>query len=360
MLLEQRGRALRDSEARWRSLFEAIPEIVMVHDESGIIRHINRTGAERLGWSADDVIGRSIHEFIAREDGDDQDVAPHLPDGRSEAAYISRDGCQIPVEVNRCRMAFDGRAAVVSVARDVSVRHELARQQQNFLAMLTHDIKNPLAIVLGFTGLLGEVGDLNEQQHDLVARMQANANTVLTLVANYLNLTQIQTGKLVLVKKPVDVAHVLDGVVEQYQVQAERQDIALRYTAEPSLATVCGDAVALERVLTNLLHNALKFTGESGTVTITARNDGDGVSIVVSDTGIGIRADELSTIFQPYRRGTLRQAREGVGLGLFIAQSLIAAHQGRIAVESTPGQGTTFTVHLPAADPAPALRAAAC
>jgi signal transduction histidine kinase len=78
----------------------------------------------------------------------------------------------------------------------------------------------------------------------------------------------------------------------------------------------------------------------------------------VSDTGIGIRADELSTIFQPYRRGTMRQAREGVGLGLFIAQSLIDAHQGRIDVESALGQGTTFTVWLPAAGAATALRAA--
>ena len=356
-LLEERGRALRDSEARWRSLFEAIPEIVVVHDESGVIRHINRTGAERLGWPAHDIIGRNLQEFERRDD----DAPPLAPpaEGSFETTYISQAGHDIPVEVNRRRMAFDGQPAMLSVARDISVRRELGRQQQNFLAMLTHDIKNPLAIVLGFTGLLGEIGPLTEEQRDLITRMQANANTVLALVANYLNLTQIQTGKLVLVRRPVALAEVIDSVIDQYQVQADRQDIALTCEIEQPLPIISGDAMALERVITNLVHNALKFTGEAGTVTISARYCDGGISVRVSDTGIGIRADELSTIFQPYRRGTLRQAREGVGLGLFIAQSLIDAHQGHIDVESALGQGTTFTVWLPAADAAAALRAAA-
>lgn len=348
-LLEERGRALRDSEARWRSLFEAIPEIVVVHDESGIIRHVNRTGAERLGWPAHDIIGRNLREFERRDDGDDDGAPGPLAEGSFETVYVCQDGRDIPVEVNRRRMAFDGQPAMLSVARDISVRRELGRQQQNFLAMLTHDIKNPLAIVLGFTGLLGEVGPLNEEQRDLIARMQANANTVLTLVANYLNLTQIQTGKLALAKKKVALADVIDGVVDQYRVQAERQDIALTCDVEQPLPAITGDAVALERVITNLVHNALKFTGEAGAVAISARYRDGGIAVRVSDTGIGIRPEELSTIFQPYRRGSMREAREGVGLGLFIAQSLIDAHQGRIAVESALGKGSTFTVWIPAA-----------
>jgi signal transduction histidine kinase len=132
----------------------------------------------------------------------------------------------------------------------------------------------------------------------------------------------------------------------------------LRCTLEDGLGVIAADPVALERVLTNLVHNALKFTGESGVVEICARRSVDAIAITVRDTGIGIRADDLPTIFQPYRRGTLREAREGVGLGLFIAQSLVQAHHGRIAVESAPGKGTTFSVFLPTGDPI-AMRAVA-
>jgi PAS domain S-box-containing protein len=355
-LLEGRSRALRDSEARWRSLFEAIPEIIVVHDDAGIIRHINQTGADRLEWPAHELVGRNLDEFERRGAGGAaaRGGAAHAGDGNVASVYVARSGRTIPVEINRRRIAFEGQPAVLSVARDVSARQELERQRQNFLAMLTHDIKNPLAVVLGFTGLLGEIGELNDEQRDLVSRMEANANTVLTLVANYLNLTQIENGQLVLSVRPVAVAEVVESVAAQYRGHAEQQDIALTCEIEGALGIIPADAMALERVLSNLLHNALKFTPEAGRVTLSARRETEAVVIRVSDTGIGIAPGELPSIFHPYRRGTLRHPCEGVGLGLFIAQSLVKAHRGRIEVESVPGQGTRFTVFLPVVDAAEA------
>jgi len=183
-LLEERARALRESEARWRSLFEAIPEIVVVHDEDGVIRHINQTGADQLEWPAHELIGRRLREF----EGTDVEASAALSNaagGRAETVYVSRSGRAIPVEVNQRRVTFEGRAAVLSVARDISARRELARQRHDFVAMLTRDIGNPLASVLGAIAPLAEVGELNDAQRDLIARMQATTSSVLTLVANY-------------------------------------------------------------------------------------------------------------------------------------------------------------------------------
>ncbi len=345
-LIEERRRTQRDSEARWRSLFEAIPEIVVVHDDDGVIRHINQAGAERLDWPAHELIGRRLSELERRSGS----AAAGVPteDGRRETVYVSRSGAEIPVEINRRRMAFDGRSAVLSVARDVSARRALAHQQQTFLAMLTHDIKNPLAVVLGFIGLLGEVGELNPEQRDLVARMEINATTVMTLVENYLNLTQIERGTLALKKSPTSVSAVLESVMAQYRTHAEQRAITLTCENATPLGLIMADAVAIERALTNLVHNALKFTGEHGRVSIGARRDGDAVIVQVRDNGMGIAPDEIAAVFQPYRRGTQRMPREGIGLGLFISRSLIHAHRGHIEVESTPGVGTSFTVWLPA------------
>jgi len=183
-LLAERGRALRESEARWRSLFEAIPEIVVVHDEDGVIRHINQTGAEQLEWPAHELIGRRLREFEGR-DAEAAAVPPERGQGRIETVYVSRSGRAIPVEVNQRRVAFEGRPAVLSVARDISARRELVRQRHDFVALLTDEIKNPLASVLGAIAPLGEVGELNDAQRDLIARMQATTSSVLTLVANY-------------------------------------------------------------------------------------------------------------------------------------------------------------------------------
>jgi signal transduction histidine kinase len=284
---------------------------------------------------------------------------PAGPTSGFEAVWLTRDGREIPVEVVRRGLRFDGREAFLSVARDVSARRELARQRQDFLAMLTHDIKNPLGVVLGFAELLGEVGTLNAEQQDLVARIQANAGTVLTLVANYLNLTQIEGGQLSIVRKPVALATLIDGVVQQFRTHAEHEGVAMALRLDNDLGVIAADPLALERVLINLVHNAIKFTPAGGRVAVSARRAGDAVTLQVEDTGVGIAPEELEHLFQPYRRGMTRQAREGTGLGLFIAHSLVTAHGGEIGIASTPGQGTTVTIRLPAGAPRNELRAEA-
>ena len=341
-LLEERGRSLRDSEARWHSLIEAIPEIVVVHDGDGTIHHINRTGAEQLGWPADECIGGDLGEIEPATNG-----GRSGPIGAFETVWRRRDGSEIPVEVVRRRLRFDGREALLSVARDVSARHELARQRQDFLAMLTHDIKNPLSVVRGFAELVGEVGALSDDQADLMARIQSNADTVLTLVANYLNLSQIEAGQLTISRRPVALDALLAEIVQQYRSHAARVGVTLALAADGPLGQIAADPVALERVVTNLVHNAIKFTPAGGEVMLLAHRDAEAVTVAVRDTGPGIAAEDLDAVFHLYRRGQARRAGEGTGLGLFIARQLVAAHGGEISLASPPGAGTTVTIRLP-------------
>ena len=347
-LLEQRTRALRDSETRWRSLFESIPQLVLVHDDDGVVRHINRVGAERLGWPEFELIGRNVREF----------EHPHFrtgppegaPDGSHhchEATYVTRTGQEIDVEVAKRRIQFEGKPAILSVAHDVTAQHELGRQRANFLAMVTHDIKNPLAVILGFASMLSEIGELSPEQQDIVMRMQASADTVLSLVANYLNLTKIEAGSLALSRRPLALNQLLQSIGDQYGGEAQRQGIAFEQDLAPDLPTIEADELALERAFSNLVHNAVKFTPANGRVTIrSAQKDGQ-IVVQVQDSGCGISPEDLPSIFQPYRRGETRQAREGTGLGLCITKTLVEAHGGRITVDSTPGRGTCFSISLP-------------
>jgi signal transduction histidine kinase len=238
-----------------------------------------------------------------------------------------------------------------TLARDILARKELDQQRADFLAMLTHDIRNPLGVILGYTEMLLEDahdrGDASNEH--FLERLKSNALMIHALVTNYLDLSQIEAGQLKLSPRPIPLNPLLDRIRQQYEPEARRQHILLRGRLQKGLPLVYGDALALERVFTNLLNNALKFTPEMGQVTISSSRHGAEVVVKVSDTGLGMASEEIPTLFQKYRRSTQTCTHEGVGLGLFIAKTLVDAHHGRIEVESTLGRGTQFTVFLPTA-----------
>jgi signal transduction histidine kinase len=223
---------------------------------------------------------------------------------------------------------------------------ELGRQRADFLAMLAHDIKNPLGVILGCTEIL------LEEAHDrttadtvhFLERLQSNALLVHSLVSNYLDFSRCEAGQLILTKQPLDLSTVLLQVVNRYEAEARLREITLTLRTHPEPPPIEGDPLALERIFTNLLHNALKFTPKHGQVTLSTTVQNGEVAVTVSDTGPGIAPHELPTLFERFRRASATRHREGIGLGLFIVKVLVEAHHGRIKVDSTPGQGCHFTV----------------
>jgi len=223
--------------------------------------------------------------------------------------------------------------------------------------MLSHDIKNHLGVILGYRDLLleemGEQGRAEEK--GVLERIRINAATVHPLVVNYLNFSKIEAGHLTLTKESLLLNDVVQLVGQRYETEASRCNIALTFALQSDLPQILGDPLALERVVTNLLHNALKFTPESGRVTLRTRADNGAIVVAVEDTGPGITAAALSGLFQKFRRATENGYHEGTGLGLFITKELVEAHGGQIDVKSTLGQGSCFSVRLPLASVLPTV-----
>jgi len=240
----------------------------------------------------------------------------------------------------------------------LQVQHEqLLRLQQlkrSFLSTVSHELRTPLTSMVGNLELLedGIGGPLNTTQEGYLRDVKRGADQLTELVNSLLDTAQMEAGALKVKQEAVDLNLLLPQARQAIAGLAAQKHLNLILTMEADLPLVQGDALRLKQVLGNLLSNAVKFTPEGGTIRLTAVATPEGVSIAVSDTGIGILASDLTQVFEPFFQvdSGLTRLQRGSGLGLPIVKTLVEAMGGTISVSSQPAQGSTFRVTLPLAD----------
>jgi signal transduction histidine kinase len=203
--------------------------------------------------------------------------------------------------------------------------------------------------IMGYAELLlaGPEGSLTPEQADDVRTIRRGATRLVALVKQMLDLSRLDAGQIALETEPVALAAVIDDVRQDVAPQAAAKAVTLRIDLPDDLPPVQGDAMGIHQILLNLVGNAVKFT-EAGEVCISAQATDDDVAIAVRDTGIGIAADALPHIFEEFHQldSGMSRRHEGAGLGLTIARKLAELMGGRLTVESRPGRGSTFSLHL--------------
>jgi signal transduction histidine kinase len=225
------------------------------------------------------------------------------------------------------------------------------RQRRNLTADVAHELRTPLHIIQG--NLEGVLDGVYEPTDEHINATLDETRALARMVDDLGTLSLAEAGQLPLKLEPVDVAELLADVSTSFSGQAEAAGIELRTEIEqdPPLIEITADAGRLDQVLNNLLANAIRHTPRGGSITLRAQSIGDGVGIIVRDTGEGIPLEDLPYIFDRFWRGDRSRSHAGgagSGLGLAIARQLVQAHGGRIRAESEPGQGTTFIIELPA------------
>ena len=361
--------ALRESEERFRVLAENSTDVISRHDLDGKLLYLSPACARLYGYEPEELVGRRTVELVHPEDR----VEPEEPgtDTRTDVfRHLHRNGSYVWVE-STTRGIRDPETGQLtefqSATRDVSERiraNEAIREakeraehateaKSRFVAHISHDLRTPLAAILGYAELLLRGGpEAEEHERIWVEYILKGGTHLLELTDQLLDVSQIESGTLPLVVVPLDPGEVVDEVLSLLAPLAEARGISIEHESAPYADLfVLADALRLEQVLVNLVSNAIKYNCPEGRVSVAAERTGRRtVRIAVTDTGEGIAPEQLELLFRPFERlGAEAGPVDGTGLGLVIAKGLAETMAGRLLVESEVGKGTTFTLELPCA-----------
>lgn len=266
---------------------------------------------------------------------------------RNALAEHARKDAEIERYRDHLEQLVGERTADLEQARAEAMH--LAMAKSEFLAKMSHEIRTPLHGVLGMTHIGLRASEDDSKAHDAFVKIQHSGKLLLGIINDILDFSKMEAGMLKIDCLPVDLGTVLDETMELLQERATSKGLALHLVRAANFPSHCrSDALRLRQILLNLLSNAVKFTS-TGTVSLEAELDGDALKFMVRDTGIGISADQLPNIFNPFEQGDNSTTRRfgGSGLGLAITDHLVQLMEGRIEVDSTRDVGSCFTVHLP-------------
>jgi PAS domain S-box-containing protein len=352
---EQEARsAAQAAETRYRSLFDGAADAIVVFDEHGNYIEANPAASRLYGYSPEEFRSMRVGSLAVRPENDpdwfERQYAEFLERGVWRGAYEVRrkDGTLVAVEGAGTRIDLPGGPVFLSTAYDISERRALERLQQDFVSMVSHELKIPLTSIRGFTQLMQR-----RQQYS-----QSNAEAILSqtdrldrLIDDLLISARLEAGRLEIIPSLVDLVAIVRSSVFAAQQLTSRHDIR----AEMDVDAIEGwwDRMRLEQVLQNLLSNAIKYAPDGGLITVRVGREGDEALVSVSDQGIGMPAVSISQLFTRFSRleSSSRANAPGLGLGLYISRSLVEAHGGRIWAESEEGIGSTFTFALPMTTP---------
>lgn len=319
-------------------------EGVIVVDESNNIVLINAAARAAFNLSEADIAGKPMADVIAYPDLRDLFTRP--TSAQERRAEIALENKRV-LNAHLTHIEGIGRAVVM---QDITHLKQLDKIKSDFVTAVSHDLRSPLTAILGYVELIARVGPVNDQQQEFIRRVVLSVQAITSLITDLLDLGRIEAG-FDTQKEPTSLPLVVRYAAEALLAKADIKHIKLVASLAERLPPVYGNAIRLRQMASNLIENAIKYTPEGGTITVTVFEDDDQQILTVSDTGIGIPLADQPYIFDKfYRAKGVPEDIVGTGLGLSIVKSIVENHTGRIWVDSKPGHGSTFVVVLPTYD----------
>ena len=363
---ERMGKLLREAQveaAKSQAILESIADGVLVADAHNEITLVNRAIIAILNVSRDELIGKSVKELLGLYDHSADVWIATLEDWAENADVINQ------WSVLEDRLVFEDKVVsvhlspvfvgnsffgTVSIFRDITKEVEVENLKSEFVSTVSHELRTPMTSIKGYADLMlmGAAGALTNPQNRYLQVIKSNADRLHDLVNDLLDISRIETGKTKLDLRPLDIPQIVDQILNEHVqglMQAEDKKMLISTDMSSSLPLVNGDQAAVIQILTNLFDNAFNYTPEGGQIKIKAQARNNYVYISIEDTGIGIKEENQTKIFDRFFRADdqIVQQVRGTGLGLAIVRTLIEMHGGELIVKSTPNVGSTFTFNLP-------------
>ena len=376
----EEGRQASEASAHLAALVASSSDAIVSKTLEGIVRTWNN-GAQRVfGYTADEMIGQPIRRLIPADIQDEEDyILARIRAGERvehyETVRVRKDGEHIDVSlmISPIKNSAGEIVGASKIARDVTDRKRaaeeldmvLAREQElrraaeesnrlkdEFLATMSHELRNPLNVILGYSELLLRADEFRNSPQ--LARMgealRRNALAQSHLIRDLLDLSRLRSGKLTLNSETISVMTAINNAVETVRAEASAKQIEIQIEAPDGALFVDGDLLRLEQIIWNLLTNAVRFTPTGGSILLRVVREGEDVVLSVTDTGQGIDAIFLPHVFEMFRQAdaSTSRAQSGMGIGLALVRQLVELHGGKVDVRSAGvGLGTCFTVWLP-------------
>ena len=347
--LEKRTQAVHEEKKRLFAILESMTEGVLVVDTEQKMLLVNTALERYFGFQRDTVKGRYSWE-IFRDADINAMIARALEERvvlrKEHSAALSAAVYEIQISPVSAAGEFLG---VVAVFRDITLLKEFERMRTEFVANVSHELKTPLTSILGFVETLKEGGvDDAQNRMKFLQIIEMQSKKLHSLIEDLLLLSRVESSEEPFRPESVDVEKLLEKMREMFEPQLKEKKIQMQIVPSAGTVRVQADA-SLERALSNLIDNALKYNHANGRVTLQVTKEGRQARLDVRDTGLGISSLDLTRVFERFYRADKSRSREtgGSGLGLAIAKHIVERHGGKIEVQSTLGQGSTFSILLP-------------
>jgi two-component system phosphate regulon sensor histidine kinase PhoR len=356
---------LAEEQGRLAAVLDHMADGVLITDENGRVRLVNAAAARLLETNEEQALGRSFaqvapyHPLIelwkaCREQGEEQvdmvEVSHYglfLQAIITPFGYAPRSAQDTPT--GRSFEDANGEGYLV-ILQDLTPIRRLETVRRDFISNISHELRTPLAGLKALVDTLrgGAIKDRPAARRFL-KRMDAEVDALTQMVEELLDLSRIESGQAPLSLVPTRVTELVIPPVDRLRPQAERAGQEIAFDLPPDMPPVLADGEQARLVLTNLIHNAVKFTPPGGRITVSARPNGEEVLFSVEDTGVGIPAEDLPRVFERFYKADRARSGGGTGLGLAIAKHVVQGHGGHIWAESVEGEGSTFYFTLPVA-----------
>lgn len=355
--------ALRESENLFRDFFQTNPVATIITDPAGTVHMVNPAFTSHTDYNEEEVVGRTAQELGFWRNPEDRErlvaaIREHGFIDNLESYFYGKNNRPMTCLVSSRAIEFGGEMRILSIVHDVTEQRaaekalkKLDKAKSDFISTAAHELRTPLIAIVGYSELLENAAGITlteEQKHDYLSIIQSNADVLSRLVDDLLDVGRIQIGRsLGVVYQEVDLSDIIEKVVDSLKMESEQHNFLISHENELP-EKIWADGTRITQVLTNLLHNSIRYSPQGGGIKVETAVAGGKVSVAVIDRGMGMTPQQVDSIFDRFYRGVdANYASSGLGLGMGIVKQIITDHNGDIVVSSRLGEGTTVTFTLP-------------